>query len=305
MEAQSREILCQCKEKTEIQTLTEWCITCNLPFCRICIKIHDESYSKKDATAKHRFLCIKTICSQHSEELTHFCSYHGDVCCMKCIREIHENCEELHEIRESLGNVPRSTEFYEVERALGELTKTYENLIDNRKNNIKTIEEQTKLTIVELKTIRKDLVNGVNFLVDDLIGMAEHFGEVTVCDMNKLVKEVKESQEHVQSLQTSFTKMKDNFNNLQIYMAMKQINSELTNVQNEAEDLCKQEGADETLAILHINSHFQDIISGSTLLGEIKILRSPCEIQVGSWKYRQAQQMLVQSYPHLDMLTNS
>lgn len=295
------EISCQCRDKTDKNTLTKWCITCNLPFCGICIKIHDET--KTHLKAKHSFIDIKTKCSEHSEELTHYCSSHDIVCCTSCVSEKHVNCQKPLPVTESLQNVSKSMEFHEVERAFSEMTNVCNKLIENRRNNIQTLEEQTKLIVVHLENVRREMINRIHFLVDDLIGVAQHFGELQIIEINKLVNEVKGSQERLDSLQQSFTKLKENVNNLQIFIAVKQISTELNDIQEKTEIFCEHEAADETLALLHINSHFQDILSGTTLLGEIKVIRSPCAVHAGSWKYRQAQQIL-QNYPPVDMLSS-
>ena len=140
-----------CVDDNESKLAATWCPECDDFLCTDCNRHHPrcssttqrivismENYQKLPSS----ILSIKNRCTKHGNKYELYCSFHGDPCCVMCIRDDHRHCKELRPIHEVTENAKSSTAIAHIERDLKDIDGTFEKIKSNIEKNISNIHKK-------------------------------------------------------------------------------------------------------------------------------------------------------------------
>ena len=150
-----------CSRMNKSSTAIKYCSDCDDQLCNDCATAHK---AIKITTAHHvtdisyledtRFHVTKT-CHDHVDmELEFFCSDHDNLCCRTCTVNTHRNCGKILPIDVASNEVKESTMYNDIVSSYRSLSKTTNQMIDNRKQNKEDLtngEDKLKKKLAEYK----------------------------------------------------------------------------------------------------------------------------------------------------------
>ncbi|VDH95381.1 Hypothetical predicted protein [Mytilus galloprovincialis] len=109
-------------------------------------------------------LNIKNNCEDHDLKYELFCSFHDCACCMKCIKDKHDNCKGLVPLGDVVGNIKSSAFVSKVETDLVNLLENLKTIKLFFSENLSALEKQKTEAITRVHTMRRS----INYHLDKL-----------------------------------------------------------------------------------------------------------------------------------------
>ncbi|XP_063405766.1 E3 ubiquitin-protein ligase TRIM45-like [Mytilus trossulus] len=161
------EKLCDaCSFRNLSQNAVSFCTVCEEAYCENC-EFHHKAYK---ITRNHRIVPIKDIntdnnalnlfgaitCDEHPDErLKIYCKDHTKPCCTICATVHHRKCTEVVTIDKAVSGVKESTMARDLMNKLKNLSDKSCKVIENRKQNIATFENEIEAIQKEIGNLRE------------------------------------------------------------------------------------------------------------------------------------------------------
>ncbi|XP_071144253.1 uncharacterized protein [Mytilus edulis] len=163
------EKLCDaCSFRNISQNAVSFCTVCEEAYCENC-EVHHKTYK---ITRNHRIVPIKDIntdnnalnlfgaitCDEHPDErIKIYCKDHTKPCCTICATVHHRKCTEVVTIDKAVSGVKESTKARDLMNKLKNLNDNSCKIIQNRKQNIETFENEIEAIQKEIGNLREML----------------------------------------------------------------------------------------------------------------------------------------------------
>ncbi|CAG2223906.1 unnamed protein product [Mytilus edulis] len=163
--ATSTLIICSlCQEDNETSTAVTWCAECEVFLCSECQKHHGRSKMSKH----HQVMSIHD-CEDHDLKYELFCGFHDCACCMKCIKDKHDNCKGLVSLDEVVGNIKSSAFVSQVKTDLINLHENLKTIKLFFSENLSALEKQKLEAMSRVHTMRQSINNHLDKLEESLL----------------------------------------------------------------------------------------------------------------------------------------
>ncbi|XP_063398490.1 E3 ubiquitin-protein ligase TRIM31-like [Mytilus trossulus] len=287
---------CEARHTTEIAVV--WCIDCDDGLCLPCLEHHKVSKASnkhhtipvsKYAEVESVSSLIKMECEEHHQKLTFFCQDHYSTACALCIPEKHKQCTCIKPIEQLAHHAKTSTELFELEKGLKELSNTLVELKTHRQQNIEELRGQRKNILAEIKSLRKQLDTYLDELESDLLKKLESLSDQNISEIDKLLTKLKDKETQIKSLGESICQIKETLSDVQVFLATKSVGEKLHEEQEWISTLCNQEVAKESILELSTDSQLKHLLTDLKCFGTVQIARNPCQVKVEAWELLKAQ----------------
>ncbi|XP_052073366.1 uncharacterized protein LOC127711378 [Mytilus californianus] len=218
-----------CEEEDVSNVAVVWCTDCETFLCKDCERHHIKSKASK----RHQTLAldnykklpsfiveIKSRCEKHDAKYDFYCKFHGDPCCVKCIKDKHKDCRDLDPLVEVLKNIKTSAKVSNLDKEFNNLHENFETVVKYLNFRTATLEENKTESLQEIRNLRasinKHLDDIEKKLVDDL---SVEFNKIRI-KYDNLTSEMEDKKKSIQHLQNDFSKMTLYAADLQIYLGL-------------------------------------------------------------------------------------
>jgi len=274
-----------------------WCPQCEEGLCTECIEYHSVVKLSRNHTTipivEYRklpsyVLEIKEQCDEHHEKFNLYCKEHERPCCRICIVENHGDCKEVTILEKVIKNVKTSSMFTEIEHLIKEMIENIGKIRQNRETNSSAVKEQKRIIENEIQELRTKVNNHLDKLQEDLMKELTEAENHVTAETRELLESLDEKQKRLGEYQTNIVNIKKFASDLQIYLALKQIEKEV-----ESQDTCLQpvinsDSLNQTKISYKIDTGLKTITTGIQKFGEIVVESKPCELTFARKKYKHA-----------------
>ncbi|VDH91027.1 Hypothetical predicted protein [Mytilus galloprovincialis] len=231
--ATSRSFVCNlCQEDDETRTAVTWCAECEVFLCPECQKHHGRSKMSKhhQVISVHDYqnlpesmLNIKNNCEDHDLKYELFCGFHDCVCCLKCIKDKHDNCKGLVPLGEVVGNIKSSAFVSQVETDLVNLLENLKTIKIFFSENLSALQEQKTAAISQVNTMRQSINNHLDKLEQSLVNdISSEFTKLQE-KIGNLKSEIDSKTDQVEEKQKDFSKTVEFSTDLQTYFGLHEV----------------------------------------------------------------------------------
>ncbi|XP_063411394.1 zinc-binding protein A33-like [Mytilus trossulus] len=231
--ATSTIIICSlCQEDNETSTAVTWCAECEVFLCSECQKHHGRSKMSKHhqvmgihdyQNLPESMLNIKNNCEDHDLKYELFCGFHDCACCMKCIKDKHDNCKGLVSLDEVVGNIKSSAFVSEVQTDLINLHENLKTIKLFFSENLSALEKQKLEATSRVHTMRQSINNHLDkleeILLDDIRSEFTNLQET----IGNIKSEIESKTDQVEEKQKDFSKMVEFSTDLQTYFVLHEV----------------------------------------------------------------------------------
>ncbi|CAG2235045.1 unnamed protein product [Mytilus edulis] len=162
---------------------------------------------------------IKSRCEKHDEKYDFYCRFHGDPCCVKCIKDKHKDCRDFDPFVEVLRDIKTSAKVSNLEK-FNILLENFETTVKYLKSRITTIQENKTESLNEIRNLRASINEHLDEiekkLVDDL---SAEYDKIRI-KYDHLTSEMENKKKSIQRLQNYFSKITLYAADLQIYVGL-------------------------------------------------------------------------------------
>ncbi|CAC5424024.1 unnamed protein product [Mytilus coruscus] len=297
-----------CYSRHLIKPSEVWCSECNAGLCRGCKKHHSVSKDTQNHTVEYKKLPtevvqIAQVCKIHKERYELFCRKHDCPCCKIC-GITHNDCESLFDINEYTKNVKTSNAFREIEKTLLEVVNNIKRIITNREDNLESLKNKEKEIENVIKQIRTRINKHLDQLQDDLILNLMEIEQLENSKIQKLLTALKNQEEEITEYQENFTIIKQHASELQIFLAMKNLEKDIAVKEQFIESITKSDSMNQVNISCQVNQlSLQEMTASVQRCVKINVSSNPCDLSIQKQKDRQAQISVAHSTRKIDSLT--
>ncbi|XP_052058439.1 uncharacterized protein LOC127698800 [Mytilus californianus] len=279
----------------------EWCIECEVFLCTDCGKHHKKSRTSKDhktmSTEDYHELPkfmqeISNQCRDHKKKFDLYCSFHACPCCVTCITDTHQQCQEMKSLSDVLEQVKSSASVQLLENDLKDMKEIFEEITKHLNSRMETSSIQTQKAAENIKSMRKSIDDYLNKIEKDILEDLESKQSKLKSKINTLLQQLTQRANEISQLQSEFSKMTQYATDLQMYVGLGEIEKTTSQAAEYIEDLKSGGQFDENYIEVTISSEVQSILKDVKSFGDININTSPCSLQVKTGRKNQAQYLV-------------
>ncbi|KAK3101912.1 hypothetical protein FSP39_007282 [Pinctada imbricata] len=160
-----------CERENESKPASHWCVNCCDAFCGPCERQHRrfkvtalhkivEIGKMKESESEGLLYGAEVFCEEHrSESIRFYCADHKSVCCMTCMMLHHRKCDEVGSVEDGAKALKTSKEVKELESDFKGLKTQFEELVQNREENIQSFTAHLAETEGKIETSFNELIN--------------------------------------------------------------------------------------------------------------------------------------------------
>ena len=283
-----------------------WCPECDEGLCMDCTQHHSSSKGTKhhntipisDYQKLPSFvLDISQLCQEHNERYRFYCRKDECPCCEICMVENHEDCKNVDILKSLAKNVRTSVQFKEVEQLIDELMITVNKIKQNREKNSVDVTEQKRIVESEIRELRTNINNHLDKLQDELMKELTETETKISGKTSALLSSLDETEKDLTEYQTNVVIIKQYASELQIFLAMKKIESGIETHDTSLHALVHSDSLNQTKLSCKIEKRLKNIITSIETFGEVVVESKPCELSLVRRIDKQAQMMVAELEP--------
>ncbi|XP_052106593.1 uncharacterized protein LOC127739063 [Mytilus californianus] len=290
-----------------------WCTECEVLFCGDCEKPHSKSRLSKnhktmsavDYQKLPTFMQeISSQCRDHNKKFELYCSFHACPCCVQCVTDKHQKCQDMKPLSDILQQVKSSASVQLFEKDLNDVKENFDTAIKYLKTRISTINIQKTKAVEEILYSRKTIDDYLDKLEQDILNDLESKPSKLKSNMATLVQQMEQQVSQINQMQSQFTKMTQHATELQMHIGLREIEKTTSQMAKYLEDLESGDNFIEKNLEVNISSALQSILQDVKSFGDININSTSSTLQIKAGRKDQAQH-LVPKYPRIEKMKPS
>ena len=287
-----------------------WCRECEEGLCAECIEYHSSGKLSRGHTtvpiAEYKklpsyVLEIKEHCNEHHETYTLYCKEHECPCCGICNVENHKDCKEVAVLRNITKNVKTSTIFNETEHFIKEMFETIGKIRQNRETSSSSVKEQKRKIQNEIHELRKKINNHLDKLQENMMKELIEAEKQVTEETRQLLVSLDKKQKKLIEYQTNIVSIKKYASDLQTFIAVKQIETDLETHDTWLQSLINSDSLNQTKLTYKIDTGLKNITTSIQKFAEVVVESKPCEMVFVRRKNKQAQIMVAELSPPMSV----
>ncbi|XP_052085816.1 E3 ubiquitin-protein ligase TRIM71-like [Mytilus californianus] len=272
-----------------------WCSECDEGLCDECKEHHGAVKSSRNhnvipVTEYQKLplnvLKITQTCQKHKEQYQTFCKKHDCPCCRRCVIETHNECKDLTAIDDMVHNIKSSNAFLEIQTQLSEMLENIQTLRNDRRKNLKCLQEQRDKIALDIKQTRKMLNDYLDEIQDNLIEELYNTEENESKKINQLLSTIEKNERQITDLKVNFTNIQQHASDIQAFLALKHIGKEVSDKEEFILSVLKSEEMEIKTLYSVADKEIQNI---GKYLGSVGFESNPSSVVITGNKSQQAQ----------------
>ncbi|XP_076100178.1 uncharacterized protein LOC143069433 [Mytilus galloprovincialis] len=312
--ASSVQQLCTiCHDEGISNSAVTWCTDCEFFFCGDCETPHSKSHlskhhktmSAEDYQKLPTFMQeISSQCRDHKKKFELYCSFHACPCCVQCVTDKHQKCQEMKPLSAILQQVKSSASVQLFEKDLMNVRENLDTAIKYMKTRISTINTKRTKAVEEIQYMRKSINDYLNKLEQDILNDLESKHSKLKLNMTSLVQQMEQRASQIDQMQSQFTKMTQYASELQMYIGLREIEKTTAQEAKYIEDLEIGGHFIEKNLKVKISTALQAILQDVKSFGDIDINTTASTLKIKAGRKDQAQH-LVPNVPGIEQIKPS
>ncbi|XP_076085986.1 uncharacterized protein LOC143056720 [Mytilus galloprovincialis] len=230
------EHLCDvCQLQNICKPAASWCSECEEAFCVECGDLH----SRRKLTKSHETISIRDYqklpqsaleikhhCSEHEEKYEFYCTNHVSPCCVKCVKEDHKKCE-IDSLRDVVQNIKTSSSVSNIEQNLSEIQSIFQKISNEKRSNLKHIDEKTTTYQKEIADRRKQINCHLDALELEMKKNLRDKQQKVKTSVEGFISIIDSKVKNVEKAIFNICQMKSHATDLQIFLALREIEKDV------------------------------------------------------------------------------
>ncbi|XP_063448033.1 uncharacterized protein LOC134727583 [Mytilus trossulus] len=268
----------------------KFCMDCEETLCRDCVKAHKTikmlmAHHLTDLEASREMPAVvmssRKHCLSHSDFILDFyCTYHDFLCCQSCISTDHRGCDKVLPLKEASKTIKTSALFVDTTDDFKKILLTTEEVIKNRKCNIKKIEDDGASIVNSISKAKVSIIKKAEEMEKSALSKLSHL-QVTV--VSNLKSECDKAEQigklvHEQIQRMEF--LSKNGSNNQMFVLLQELKGVLSFENQNITDFISK------LQEQSLSFKETPIFASDLDIGSIDITSHPCSVRYKDTKLR-------------------
>ncbi|CAG2230096.1 TRIM9_67 [Mytilus edulis] len=235
-----------CNDDGISNSAVTWCTECEVLFCGDCEKPHSKSHLSKnhktmsadDYQKLPTFMQeISSQCQDHKKKFELYCSFHACPCCVQCVTDKHNMCQEMKPLSDILQQVKSSASVQLFEKDLKDVKENIDTAIKYLQTRITTSNTQNTKAIEKIRYMRKSIDDYLNKLEQDLLNDLESKYSKLKSNMASLMQQMEQRASQINQMQSQFSETTQYTTELQRFIGLREVEKITSQTTRYIEDL--------------------------------------------------------------------
>ncbi|XP_071162052.1 uncharacterized protein [Mytilus edulis] len=290
-----------CNDDGISNSAVTWCTECEVLFCGDCEKPHSKSHLSKnhktmsadDYQKLPTFMQkISSQCRDHKKKFELYCSFHACPCCVQCVTDKHNMCQEMKPLSDILQQVKSSASVQLFEKDLKIVKENIDTAIKYLQTRITTSNTQNTKAIEKIRYMRKSIDDYLDKLEQDLLNDLESKYSKLKSNMANLVQQMEQRASQINQIQSQFSETTRYTTELQRFIALREIEKITSQTTKYIEDLESGDHFIEKNLEVNLASALQSFLQDVNLFGIININTTTSTLKIKAGRKDQAQHLI-------------
>ncbi|XP_071161854.1 probable RING finger protein 207 homolog [Mytilus edulis] len=302
----SSEVFCTlCHEDGSSKDAVTWCTECEVFLCIDCEKHHQKSRMSKDHKTMPRkdyqklptFMKeISSQCKDHKKKFELYCTFHACPCCVQCLNDKHQKCQELKPLSDILENIKSSASVQLLEKDMTVVKENFEEMIRYLNSRMNSNNGQKLKAAETIRSFKKSIDEFLNKIEEEILTDLESKHSKLNSEMNALIQQLEQRANQISQMQGKFTEMTRLATELQMYVGLRETEKTTSQAEKYIETLKNEKSFDEKNLKVTISPSLLLIPQDVKSFEVININISKFTLQIKAVRKDQAQS-LIQTFP--------
>ncbi|CAC5374074.1 unnamed protein product [Mytilus coruscus] len=236
---------------------------------------------------------LSSQCRDHKKKYELYCSLHACPCCVQCVTDKHQKCQEMKPLWDILKQVKFSASVQLLEKDLTDMRTNFEEIIKyvNSRRNISNI-QKTK-AIEKIRSTRKSIDDFLNKIEQKILDDLETKHSKLKSEMNTLLQQLEQRANQISHLQNEFSEMTRFATELQMFIGLREIEKTSSLAAKYIEELESGDTFDEKNLEVTMSSALHSILQDVKSFGDINIITSQLTLRTKAGRKEQAQYLVI------------
>ncbi|XP_071137191.1 uncharacterized protein [Mytilus edulis] len=271
-----------------------WCLSCEEGLCQSCV----DSHKGRQATKNHKIIekchhvasirhLMSQTCKNHNTILDGYCPFHDDPVCSLCILEKHTNCKGILSLDNVAKNVASSSSLFSLQQNIANLVKNLSQLNKVRTRSSKQLQSDKIVKYTSVRAMRKRLDKHLDTLEEKLLQELSSKAGTCETEINNSLSEIELKTKAAYAVQSNITLLKTMATDVQLFLAIRDIDTSVTTETNWLREFANQHNTDEL--DLDLNTKPMEDLFRTKSLGSVRIDRIPNHVPINHLNIKEAQ----------------
>lgn len=264
-----------------------WCTLCKQGLCSDC-KVHHRSVG---STKKHEVLPIeeyhrllnfvsnmKEFCGLHGKKFDYYCGNHNCACCSGCLASKHAKCNNTHFIDDNLTQLKTPRMLTDLEKRSKQLASDIHSIRDNRKENIKNIEQQRQKIQKEIVNARKTINQFLDKIEHDTLVNLTMAEEKQIGELDDVMLEFVTIEKNIKHINKYVSNIKNFGSDSKTFLATCEMEAKLEKEEKSLHKMYEDERLKQRDMELKFNPTFASLYNEVKSFGDIIVKKNPVRI---------------------------
>ncbi|XP_052066877.1 uncharacterized protein LOC127706350 [Mytilus californianus] len=245
------------------------------------------SIDQQEIHSKNSYIKEYCECSNNMDKYTSFCINHDCPLCNQCIKK-HTGCCDVTPLEDVISNVKGSEGFQDILQSLQELEENLQVIKSEKEKNIIEIADQRRKFEDEIHEIRRKVNDHLDVLEKQMLDELNEAENKESKIIRESIQKIGQNVVNVREMYTALFTMKQNASDLQTFLEMKNVQSQLSQHEDFLQTINLKETFIECFIQPEISDHFRNIPS----LGSVTVLSRSSNVKICRKQHGQAQVMM-------------
>ncbi|XP_071177616.1 protein lin-41-like [Mytilus edulis] len=280
-----------CEEEYVSNVAVVWCADCENFLCKDCDKHHSRIKASKD----HQTIAIddyeklpsfivdiKNRCVKHDQKYDFYCKFHGDPCCVMCIKDNHNGCRDLDPLVEVLRDIKTSAKVSNLDKEFDILLENFDTVVKYLNSRMVTLQENKTESLKEIRNLRASINKHLDEIEQKILDdISVEFNKIKQ-KSNHISNEIGTKKVVIQNLQNDLAKMTMYATDLQIYVGLQYLEKSTLEEVGYLNELQGKGQLEEIRFESKLSSDLKCLTSNIRKFGTAVVHSSPCTLQLKS-----------------------
>ncbi|KAJ8310998.1 LOW QUALITY PROTEIN: hypothetical protein KUTeg_011443, partial [Tegillarca granosa] len=228
----AKQKLCDpCKSTNDDVTAVIWCHDCNEALCEMCVNVHKKLKMSRDHDLKNideledvPVISSVQSCENHKgKNVEAFCKDHNQPCCATCVAIYHRKCDHVTTLEEAANGILESKELSDLLERLKCTSALNQDIINEKKENIKILEDKKCDIEKELQETRQKIIDRFDKLQSSFMQKFTQNHNQKVSELTDSISDIENRNKVIQNCYKLMEKCKTRSSETQVFLELKRI----------------------------------------------------------------------------------
>ncbi|CAC5413853.1 unnamed protein product [Mytilus coruscus] len=223
---------------------------------------------------------IKSSCEKHDEKFYFYCKFHGDPCCVKCIKYNNKDCRYFDPLDDVLRDIKTSAKVSNLDKEFDILLENFQTVVKYLNFRITTLHENKTESVKKIQNLRSAINKKLDEIEKEIVDDLSLEINKMKLKFDQFNTEIENKKKVIQNLQNDLSRMTMYATDFQIYVGLQFLEKSISTEVRYLHDLQRKGQLDDIRIESKLPSHLKCLTNIIRTFGTAVSHSPPCPLKL-------------------------